>query len=83
MLAAVVLFSGMDASSNMPPRIIRPADYLSAITAFVPVIISRQAGGLSALRTRRPRDHILRGIVGVTAMGLVFTAFKLLPLGGR
>jgi drug/metabolite transporter (DMT)-like permease len=41
----------------------------------------RQAGGLSALRTRRPRDHILRGIVGVTAMGLVFTSFKLLPLG--
>jgi drug/metabolite transporter (DMT)-like permease len=41
----------------------------------------RQAGGVSALRTKRPRDHILRGIVGVTAMGLVFTAFKLLPLG--
>jgi drug/metabolite transporter (DMT)-like permease len=50
--------------------------------AFVPVFyFLRQAGGLSALRTRRPRDHILRGIVGVTAMGLVFTAFKLLPLG--
>jgi drug/metabolite transporter (DMT)-like permease len=49
--------------------------------AFIPVFyFLRQAGGIAALRTNRLRDHILRGIVGVTAMGLVFTAFKLLPL---
>ncbi len=84
MLVAVVLFSCMDAlikyaSEDYPTGQII---FFRNLFAFVPVIyFLRQAGGLSALRTRRPRDHILRGIVGVTAMGLVFTAFKLLPLG--
>jgi hypothetical protein len=78
MLVAVVLFSCMDAlikyaSEDYPTGQII---FFRNLFAFVPVFyFLRQAGGLSALRTRRPRDHILRGIVGVTAMGLVFTAF--------
>ncbi len=84
MLAAVVLFSCMDAlikyaSEDYPTGQIV---FFRNLFAFLPVIyFLRQAGGLSALRTKRPRDHILRGIVGVIAMGLVFTSFKLLPLG--
>jgi drug/metabolite transporter (DMT)-like permease len=83
MLAAVLLFSCMDAlikaaSADYPTGQIV---FFRNLFAFIPVFyFLRQAGGIAVLRTRRPRDHILRGIVGVTAMGLVFTAFKLLPL---
>lgn len=84
MLAAVLFFSCMDAlikraSADYPTGQII---FFRNLFAFIPVIyFLRQAGGISVLRTHRARDHILRGIVGVTAMGLVFTAFKLLPLG--
>jgi drug/metabolite transporter (DMT)-like permease len=83
MLAAVLLFSCMDAlikraSADYPTGQIV---FFRNLFAFVPVIyFLHQAGGISVLRTKRPRDHILRGLAGFTAMVLVFTAFKLLPL---
>jgi drug/metabolite transporter (DMT)-like permease len=83
MIAAVLLFSCMDAlikraSADYPTGQIV---FFRNLFAFIPVFyFLRQAGGIAVLRTKRPRDHILRGIAGVTAMGLVFTAFKLLPL---
>jgi drug/metabolite transporter (DMT)-like permease len=39
-----------------------------------------QAGGVSALKTRRPREHFLRGLVGLSAMWLVFRAYETMKL---
>jgi drug/metabolite transporter (DMT)-like permease len=39
-----------------------------------------QAGGLVALKTRRPREHFLRGVVGLSAMWLVFSAYETMKL---
>src|SRR5262245_31896760 len=83
MIAAVLLFSCMDAlikraSADFPTGQII---FFRNLFAFIPVFyFLHQAGGVAALRTSRLRDHVIRGIAGVTAMGLVFTAFKLLPL---
>jgi drug/metabolite transporter (DMT)-like permease len=84
MLAAVLLFSCMDAlikhaAADYP---VGQIVFFRNLFAFIPVFyFVRQAGGPAVLRTRRLGGHVLRGIVGVTAMACVFTAFKLLPLG--
>lgn len=39
-----------------------------------------QAGGLRTLKTRRPGEHFLRGMVGLTAMWLVFGAYETMKL---
>ena len=40
----------------------------------------RQAGGIAALKTKRPGEHFLRGIVGLAAMWLVFNAYETMKL---
>lgn len=37
-------------------------------------------GGFSAIKTKRPKFHIFRGVFGVTAMLLLFSSYTLLPL---
>lgn len=37
-------------------------------------------GGISAIKTKKPKFHIFRGVFGVTAMLLLFSSYTLLPL---
>lgn len=39
-----------------------------------------QGGGLKALKTRRPGEHFLRAVVGLSAMWLVFSAYETMKL---
>lgn len=39
-----------------------------------------QAGGIETLKTRRPGEHFLRGLVGLGAMWLVFRAYETMKL---
>lgn len=39
-----------------------------------------QAGGLKTLKTRRPGEHFLRSVVGLSAMWLVFSAYETMNL---
>lgn len=49
--------------------------------AFVPItLLVLQQGGLSSLRTSNPAGHVIRSLVGLTAMGCFFYAVRELPL---
>ncbi len=83
MLAAVFLFSGMDALIKWASAVypIGQIIFFRNLLAFVPVFIYvSQAGGLAVLRTRRLGGHIVRGIVGILSMVCIFSAFALMPL---
>jgi drug/metabolite transporter (DMT)-like permease len=53
------------------------------LLAFVPLLpFLIHAGGLEALRTRRPLAHAFRALVGISAMAGFFYAYGRLPLAG-
>lgn len=55
--------------------------FFRASFGLIPCLVMvRQAGGLVALKTRRPREHFLRGVVGLGAMWLVFSAYETMKL---
>lgn len=74
LMSAIIKWLG----SEIPPNQIA---FARNLFAFLPLIfLLHQAGGLAALKTRRPGAHATRSIVGVTAMLLNFSALTLLPL---
>lgn len=80
---AVLVFTLMDglvklAATTYP---IGQIVFFRNLCAFIPVLwfISR-SGGIALLRTRRPLAHIIRGMIGVSAMASFFLSYKLLPL---
>jgi len=83
MLLSMLLFSLMDANVKW-----LGADYPTAqimffrcAVALIPVaIIIAMRGGLRILKTTRPGLHLLRSLLGVSAMGFAFHAFSLMPL---
>jgi drug/metabolite transporter (DMT)-like permease len=83
MLLSILLFSLMDANvkwlgASYPTSQIM---FFRCTLALVPVlVIIAMRGGMMILRTRQWPLHLLRGLMGVGAMGLAFYAFVLMPL---
>jgi drug/metabolite transporter (DMT)-like permease len=83
MLLSILLFSLMDATvkwlgATYPTTQIM---FFRCAVALIPVlIIIRLRGGIGILRTRQKKLHLLRSLMGVSAMGLAFYAFSLMPL---
>ncbi len=83
MLLSIVLFSMMDATvkwlgGTYPTQQIM---FFRCLVAMIPlVVIIAMRGGVSALKTSQVKLHILRSVLGISAMGLAFYAFSLMPL---
>ncbi len=55
--------------------------FFRSLFAFVPVaIFIAYNGGVSSLKTKRPFGHVLRALIGLSAMGVIFYSFKTLPI---
>ena len=83
MLLSVLLFSMMDATvkwlgSDYPTQQIMFFRCLVALVPVATIIYSR--GGLKVLTTRQPAMHLLRSLLGVSAMGFAFYGFSLMKL---
>jgi drug/metabolite transporter (DMT)-like permease len=82
-LAQTLAFSLMYASIKLAgPVPIGQVVFFRGFFALVPLVAFTffTVGPLAAIRTERPRYHIIRSIVGVSSMFTNFTALKLLPL---
>ena len=83
MLLSILLFSLMDATvkwlgATYPTTQIM---FFRCAVALVPVlVIIRLRGGIGILRTGQKKLHLLRSLMGISAMGLAFYAFSLMPL---
>jgi drug/metabolite transporter (DMT)-like permease len=83
MVLSVLLFAGMDAlvkwvSARHP---VGQIIFFRNAFAFIPILLFLPAaGGLAALKTRRPGGHVLRALAGIGAMVCFFAAFSLMPL---
>jgi drug/metabolite transporter (DMT)-like permease len=84
MVLSVAVFTGMDAvikhvaqTGYSTPQIL----FFRNLCAFIPlsILIFRQ-GGFSSLATRKPLSHLVRSLIGITAMGSFFYGFRTLPL---
>jgi drug/metabolite transporter (DMT)-like permease len=55
--------------------------FFRCAVALVPVlVIIAMRGGIGVLRTGQKKLHLLRSLMGISAMGLAFYAFSLMPL---
>ncbi|MGC9420873.1 MAG: DMT family transporter [Rhodovulum sp.] len=83
-LASVALFVAMSALIKVSSAHVPPGEAVFFRSFFaIPVIVVwlTWQGQLSrGLRTRNPMGHLWRGLVGGTAMGLMFAGLGLLPL---
>ena len=78
MLLSVLLFSLMDATvkwlgSSFPTQQIMFFRCLVALIPVTAIIYSR--GGPKILKTQQPVMHLIRSILGVSAMGFAFYAY--------
>ena len=83
MLAGVLLFSIMDAMVKwlVADYPVHQIVFFRTVFALLPCLFFiARAGGLATLRTRRPLVHLVRGLIGLAAMGCYFTAFALMDL---
>ncbi|MBM3518115.1 MAG: DMT family transporter [Alphaproteobacteria bacterium] len=83
MLSSVAVFSVMDALVKWLAADYSVAQlmFFRSVFAFVPLgVLAWHSGGPAALRTTRPGGHVLRALIGITAMGLFFLALGLMPL---
>ena len=85
MLGATVMFSGSSALSKW-----QVVDYPVGEVLFVRTVGSLlvctllilPTAGFAVFRTRRPRDHLMRGIAQATSQTFIVIAFSLMPLAG-
>lgn len=83
MVLSVFLFSCMDGLIKWAARDYPTGQiiFFRNFVAFVPVMLFlARSGGMPSLRSRHMGGHLLRGIVGVSAMFCFFLALGLLPL---
>ena len=83
MVAAVFLFAIVDATAKWLGQSYAPVQivFFQHLFGLIPVaVLVWRSGGLSALRTRRPFAHVLRGGLVFASMLLFFTALRGLPL---
>ena len=83
MMAGLFLFGAMEVLIKW-----KVADYpvhelvfFRAVFGLMPCFVMVwQAGGLKTLKTKRPGEHFLRSLVGLSAMWLVFSAYETMNL---
>ena len=83
MVAGVFLLSVMDALSKHAVSQLSIPVLIAARSAMVLLLLLPwvlRSGGWSALRTRRPGAHLLRGLLAVCSMLAFFESLRLLPL---
>ncbi len=83
MLAGVLLFSIMDAMVKwlVADYPVHQIVFFRTVFALAPCLyFIARSGGLATLRTRRPLVHVIRGLIGLAAMGCYFYAFALMDL---
>ncbi len=83
MLAGVLLFSIMDAMVKwlVADYPVHQIVFFRTVFALLPCLyFIARSGGLATLRTRRPLVHVVRGLIGLAAMGCYFYAFALMDL---
>jgi drug/metabolite transporter (DMT)-like permease len=83
MLLSILLFSLMDASVKWLGATYPTAQimFFRCAVALIPVlVIIAMRGGIGILRTNQKKMHLLRSLLGISAMGLAFYAFSLMPL---
>ena len=83
-LAAIFLFTAMSALVKATSDVVPPGEAVFFRSFFaIPVIVAwlalrgDQARGLVA---KKPMNHVLRGVLGTSAMGMTFAGLGLLPL---
>ena len=83
MMLSILLFSMMDATvkwlgASYPTTQIM---FFRCTVALLPVlVIIWMRGGFGILRTQQKALHLFRSLMGISAMGLAFYAFSLMPL---
>ena len=83
MLLSVMLFAFMDAAvkwlgSKYP---ISQILFFRCVIALIPITgFIYNAGGIAVLKTKRPLVHLLRCVVGMSAMYFIFSAFAIMRL---
>ncbi|MEE8289171.1 MAG: hypothetical protein V3R25_07135, partial [Nitrosomonadaceae bacterium] len=83
MLLSVLVFSMMDATvkwvgGTYPTHQIM---FFRCLVATIPVaVIIYSRGGIAVLKTQQPKLHLLRSLLGISAMGFAFYAFSLMRL---
>ena len=83
MLAGVLLFSVMDAMVKwlVADYPVHQIVFFRTVFALLPCLyFIARSGGFATLRTRRPIVHLVRGMIGLAAMGCYFYAFALMDL---
>lgn len=82
-IAAIFLLSVMDALAKWLAQDLSPLQivFFRHLFGLLPVLVMiHQAGGLTALRTRRPWEHALRTLLIWFALLAFFTALQSMPL---
>jgi drug/metabolite transporter (DMT)-like permease len=83
-LASVLLFTVMGALAKaaMETAPVGQTVFFRSFFALPPILIwaAMQGTLAAAFRARDPRAHLMRGVIGVAAMGAGFAALALLPL---
>ena len=79
-IALALMFAGVKWAAQHGVGVIESLFYRQLGTALCATAWVATGPGFASLRTRRVPAHVLRMTLGVTAMGLNFLAFVLLPL---
>lgn len=83
-LAAIFLFTAMSALVKATSDVVPPGEAVFFRSFFaIPVIVAWLAlrGDLArGLVAKKPMNHVLRGVLGTSAMGMTFAGLGLLPL---
>jgi drug/metabolite transporter (DMT)-like permease len=85
MLGATVMFSGSSAMSKwqVVDYPIGEVLFVRTVTSlFVCALLILPSAGIAVFRTKRPRDHLMRGAVQATSQTFIVIAFSLMPLAG-
>jgi drug/metabolite transporter (DMT)-like permease len=79
-LLLAVMFALVKLAATRGVNVIESLFYRQAGSALCAIALIAAGTGLASLRTRRVGAHVVRMVLGVTAMGLNFMAMIMLPL---
>ncbi|HUI15401.1 MAG TPA: DMT family transporter [Xanthobacteraceae bacterium] len=85
MIIATVLFASASAASKWLVAIYPVGEvlFLRSLSSFLAcAVVMLPVTGLSVFATRRPRDHLLRGLSQSISQAALLLAFSLMPLAG-
>jgi drug/metabolite transporter (DMT)-like permease len=85
MIIATVLFAGASAGSKWLVAIYPVGEvlFLRSLSSFMAcAVVMLPVTGLSVFATRRPRDHLVRGLSQSISQAALLLAFSLMPLAG-